>query len=187
MFLFSIASPQSDEEFIDTLYRSYEKMLFCKAKDIVRNREWAEDVAHDTVEKLIKIAPKLQKMDGPRRTNYLKAAVTNTALNQLSAKTTRQNMNDISYEELAYQVADDSALLEDLLLRKERHKVLAAALDSVSQRDRLLLEGKYILGLSDQELAEQLQVKPSSIRMLLTRARKNIKKQLRKEAYDGQH
>ena len=78
-------------------------------------------------------------------------------------------------------------MLEDLLLRKERHEILAAALSAVSEKDRFLLEGKYILGLSDQELAKELQVKPSSIRMLLTRARKNIKEQLRKEAYDGQH
>lgn len=187
MFLFSIASHQSDTEFIDTLYRNYEKMLFCKAKEILRSREWAEDVAHDTIEKLIKIAPKLQKLDGPRRTNYVKVTVTNTALNQLSAKTTRQHMDEVSYEDLAYQVADDSAMLEDLLLKKERHEILSAALSSISQRDRFLLEGKYLLDLSDQELANELQVKPSSIRMLLTRARNNIKEQLRKEAYDGQH
>ena len=173
---------------MDTLYRNYEKMLFCKAKDIVRNREWAEDVAHDTVEKLIKIAPKLKRIDGPRRTNYVKVAVTHTALNQLAFQKTKQKfLDEASYTDLAYQIADDSAMLEDLLLRKERHEILAAALSAVSEKDRFLLEGKYILGLSDQELAKELQVKPSSIRMLLTRARKNIKEQLRKEAYDGQH
>ena len=42
----------------------------------------------------------------------------------------------------------------------------------LSEEDRILLEGKYVWGQSDKELAEILHCKPSSIRMKLTRARR---------------
>lgn len=38
--------------------------------------------------------------------------------------------------------------------------------------DRVLLEGKYILGYSDQELAEEIGCQANSIRVKLTRARR---------------
>lgn len=41
----------------------------------------------------------------------------------------------------------------------------------LDDRSKLLLEGKYILGKSDEELAEELSKKPASVRMALTRAR----------------
>ena len=40
------------------------------------------------------------------------------------------------------------------------------------KEDRLLLEGKYILGYTDAELADMLGCKKSSVRMKLTRARR---------------
>ena len=41
-------------------------------------------------------------------------------------------------------------------------------------RDQALLNMKYILEYENHEIAEVLDVKPDSIRMLLTRARQNL-------------
>lgn len=45
----------------------------------------------------------------------------------------------------------------------------------LSARDWCVLEGKYILGYTDAELAKQLDVAPDSIRMILTRAKGNAR------------
>lgn len=42
----------------------------------------------------------------------------------------------------------------------------------LTEEEQTLLEGKYIIGYTDAELAGQLQCKVSSIRMKLTRARR---------------
>ena len=56
---------------------------------------------------------------------------------------------------------------------------------TLSERDWLVLEGKYILGYSQEELSELIGVSPDSIRMILHRARKNARDILLMETNDG--
>ena len=72
--------------------------------------------------------------------------------------------------------------MDELLVVAERRAELARAWRELSERDRFLLEGKYFLQLSDSELGDALGCKAESIRMKLTRARRNVVKILaRKE------
>ena len=66
--------------------------------------------------------------------------------------------------------------LDDLLILRERQQKLAATWLNIPEDDRMLLEGKYLLGLSDGELAELAGCKSNSVRMKLTRARRNALK-----------
>lgn len=43
----------------------------------------------------------------------------------------------------------------------------------LDERSKYLLESRYLLEKSNQEMAQYLGIKPESIRMALTRARKN--------------
>ena len=63
--------------------------------------------------------------------------------------------------------------MDDLMILSEENAQLREIWPMLSEDQRFILEGKYILGYSDKELAEQLQCNPSSIRMKLTRARRN--------------
>ena len=70
---------------------------------------------------------------------------------------------------------DSQDLLEDSNEKMENmltHLEVLHLMEKLSSEDRLLLRGKYIAGLSDQELAEQLGCKTDSIRMKMLRARK---------------
>lgn len=51
----------------------------------------------------------------------------------------------------------------------------------LDSRTRQLLEDKYVLNMSDAEIASALGVKPSSVRMLLTRARSKARKAIEKK------
>lgn len=66
----------------------------------------------------------------------------------------------------------------------ELREQLAAVLEEISNDDRVLLEGKYILQYSDETLAMVLNCKVSSIRMKLTRARRRALKLIKTEG-DG--
>ena len=50
--------------------------------------------------------------------------------------------------------------------------------------DKILLEQKYILRWKDAEIAEPLQIKPESVRMRLTRAKRNLMKELRQQGFE---
>ena len=51
---------------------------------------------------------------------------------------------------------------------------LQGAILGLPERYRLILEGKYILEMNDDEIAEQFSIKPTSVREYLTRARRKV-------------
>ncbi|MCD8116539.1 MAG: hypothetical protein LUE21_05410 [Oscillospiraceae bacterium] len=75
---------------------------------------------------------------------------------------------------------DLSESVDEIVIRREALSVLAGIWPSLSEEHRILLNGKYIQGLSDRELAALLRCKPSSIRMKLTRARNSARQKMMK-------
>ena len=71
------------------------------------------------------------------------------------------------------QLPSSELSIEEMLLAKEKSSLISIAMEQLSVTERLLLEGKYILEYSDDELAKQLNCKSGSIRMKLTRARRH--------------
>ena len=63
------------------------------------------------------------------------------------------------------------------------HELLNKVLESLEERDRVLLTGKFYLRLSDEELAEMVGCKPDSVRMLVKRAKQKAQKKLIKEGF----
>ena len=62
--------------------------------------------------------------------------------------------------------------MEELVAALDRRRALERVWPKLTDLDQMLLSGKYLLGYSDQELAELAGCKKDSVRMLLTRARR---------------
>lgn len=71
--------------------------------------------------------------------------------------------------------------MEDLLISKEEIEELVRRWPQLDAKSKYLLEGKYIRGKSDEVMAEELSIKPASVRMALTRARQCAYQLLTKE------
>ena len=67
---------------------------------------------------------------------------------------------------------------EAIILEKELQKDLLAVFQEMKEDEQQLLMGKYLMDLSDAELAQTLGCKASSVRMKLTRARRTFMKKL---------
>lgn len=61
--------------------------------------------------------------------------------------------------------------MDELLSRRVELNALARVWPRLDEDTRWLLEARYILDYSDSELAREMGVKPTSVRMALTRAR----------------
>lgn len=66
----------------------------------------------------------------------------------------------------------DGEAIELQVIKKEDLEALSRIWTQLDERTRYLLEGYYILNLPAAEMARELNVKPASLRMALTRARK---------------
>ena len=71
--------------------------------------------------------------------------------------------------------------MEEYMISKDEIDELVRRWPKLDDRSKMLLEGKYILGKSDEVLAEELSIKPASVRMALTRARQCAYQLLTKE------
>ena len=71
--------------------------------------------------------------------------------------------------------------IEELLISKEKIDELVRRWPQLDAKSKCLLEGKYILGKSDEVMAKELSRKPASVRMALTRARQCAYQRLTKE------
>ena len=57
-------------------------------------------------------------------------------------------------------------------IRKEEVQAFCNVWPTLDQKSRILLEGRFILGKSYEELAEELGIRPDSTRMAVTRAKR---------------
>jgi RNA polymerase sigma-70 factor (ECF subfamily) len=185
LIVFLAIESATDREFLESLYRTYRKMLFHIAKGYVHEDGAAEDVVQDAFVKLIPKIPLLRSFDRCRLRAYLVATVRNTAITKaMRWKAERVQRIDDPVEEAAWSISDSGSSLEDALLSKEQRESFAAVLGSLEEQERFLLEAKYFVQQTDREIAEKLQVKPDSIRMMLTRVRRKVLKKLQEEAED---
>lgn len=83
------------------------------------------------------------------------------------------------------QLAQPGPSLEEQAILSQQKQALARIWPRLPKEDRLALEAKYILQLSDREIARQLGIQPASVRMRLTRARRRARKEMEKEGWDS--
>ena len=134
----------SDEAFILWLYDEFKPIMFATAGKYMNNSSDREDLVQAC---LLKLIEKVDTLRGKNRNvlcSYIVYTIKNTAINHLK----HQSIVNAHTNQL-YKVWDQ-----------------------LSDEDRNLLEGKYILDQTDNQLATQFHCKPSSIRMKLTRARR---------------
>lgn len=162
----------TDQEFIAGAYGDFKRLMFKTAQQYVPDLTEQEDIVQNAVEKLVGRIATLRALDRPALCAYVACTVRSVAVDFLRSQK-RESTNVFSIDQ---QEPDEWAApgepLDDYVASKERAQLLKKVWPDLSEENRVLLEGKYILGYSDTELSEKLDCRASSIRMKLTRARR---------------
>lgn len=172
VFLTAIECSPSDKDFIIQLYHDYNPLMFSVAKRYLSDPGVCEDVIQESLEKLIKKIEVLRPMERCILASYVVSTVRNTAINYLKLEGRIQRHQSSLEERQDNECVSGQYSLDELFILKEQTSKLQAVWPLLSEEDRLLLEGKYILGYSAAELALQLGCKSDSVRMKMTRARR---------------
>lgn len=157
-----------ERAFCAELYQKYKYTMFSKAREYDNSRGNAEDIVQETLIRLTKHLEKLRGMDEGARVVYIVFTVRSTAFN-LNNKLARER--EVIYDSYSKNVDLSSWPAEERVMLRATKEDVDHVLSMLPERDSLLLTGKYIVELSDEELAEMIGCKPGSIRMMLTRAR----------------
>lgn len=168
-----------DKTFMYELYLRYERVMLYTAFKYVQDKKTAEDILQTALERLIYKRNKLRKMEEPALNAYVVGTVRNVALNYLSREKVEMGLFDRdSADEKTEDIPDPLPGLDEHAISSERLEICRKGLESLPEAERRVLWAKYILELTDEEIAKEFGCKPSSIRMMLTRA-----KRLAREAF----
>lgn len=161
-----------DREFMAELFLRYQRLLYNEIYEILKNPWNTEDVLQATLVKLIDKISELRKKEETKLVSYMVVAARNNTYNFLRAQ---KKAAQVSFEEYSRQENSASAdrQIESGMIAKEEIEEMVRRWSQLDERSKHLLEGKYILGKSDEALAEELSINPASVRMALTRARQN--------------
>ena len=169
--VYSMEDQPSDREFMDQMYMEFERLMFFTARQYTSKAEIAEDIVQESLVRLYEKVRTMKPMKHVVLAAYIRATVRNTAINVLR-KMNRERDYAADAETDAFAQADQEWVLNTMMDLSGYRVLLSKIWPRLPEDDRVLLEGKYILGYSDQELAEEIGCQANSIRVKLTRARR---------------
>ncbi len=149
---------------IETIIKSYSKMLFKISLVILCNEYDAQDAVQETFIRYFNKSPVFDSDEHKKA--WLITVVTNICKNMRKYKFKHNHLNiDELYD--YYETKEDAMLLESLMLLPQKFKVV------------LVLH--YVEGYKVNEISKMLSVSPSAIKMRLQKARKLLKEKLKEE------
>lgn len=174
---------ENDKAFFQQFYEDNRKFLYYIAMRYTGNASECDDLVQNSLLRLMNNISTLREINRCKTATYIVLTVRTAYLDseKLKRKENLIFMDDESLEALMVErlLSRDS---ENAISSKETIDKLKKVL---SPREWCVLEGKYILGLSQQELAKLIGVAPDSVRMVLHRARTKAKVILEEDAAQG--
>ena len=178
--IFNTLNAPGERQFMVDLYNGYRRLMFSTVREFFSDRETQEDVLQAALIKLMDKVDTLRKLEKRALVKYIETTVKRTAINELNKAENRRVQIGLPND---YCAGEDLPTEERINLMYNRD-MLVLVWSKLSKEDRILLESKYILGNSDKEIAEFLNCKAGSIRMKLTRARRNAITLMEENDYD---
>ena len=181
MFVITLMAASSmdkeEEEFFVNLYRDYFAVMQRQAQKIVKDWNLAEDMVHETFIRLLGSVRKLMGMTRKALVSYLLVSVRRTSINYTVKKENAEMKQSLSYTEGEYTAAQGAPLyIDEKQNLAEVIEDVAEAILKLPQKYQDVLNFKYLLDMSDEEIGELLHISKNSVRQYLTRARRKALK-----------
>ena len=168
---------EGDDSGLAELVRDYKDGLTLYLNGFVQNIHLAEDLMEDTFFKLMVKKPRFREKDSFK--TWLYTIGRNVALDYLR-RNAKQTV--LSPQEMALCKAEEYDL-ERAYLTEERKIILHRAMDRLHPEYRQILWLIYFEDFSCKQAAAVMKKKVHTVEVLVSRARKALSEELRKEGY----
>lgn len=162
---------ESDREFMEHIFVSYHYLMYHEIYQIVGDSWLAEDILQTVIVNLIDHIETLRTLSTKKLINYIISASKNTALTQIHKESRRQESSYDDWLDIPQDTASEGNP-EFWTLQNEKWDCLAVIWSELDERSKYLLSGRYILNKSYEEMGKELGIKPESVRMAVTRAKR---------------
>lgn len=161
----------SEQERFSDLFEQHYLLMMKEAGKYFTAPEDVEDIVQEAILNLIEKKDKLLSLEPYHQAAYIATTVRNLSISVLRH---RKCIEFIPLSELEdYQIPNDHMLDPEVIFTQKVYaEQFRKIWHTLPPEDQVLLGQKYILDETDEEIARDLQIKPSSVRMTLTRARR---------------
>lgn len=178
LIISSIESPE-DRDMMTDFYTLHCGVLHKEAWKYLNIKEDVEDVVYEALTKIIDKMEVFRDLQPSQRIQYALTTVRNLSYILLKRN---NHFSFVSYDAVDFETLVDNHLPPEATVeRKQAFEHLREVWNKLSIDDRMLLEQKYILCWNDADLACQLGIQPSSVRMRLTRTKRKLMNELKNQ------
>ena len=167
----AIESPE-DHDVITDFFIKNMLLLYTEARKYLSVQEDVEDVVYEAIARIIDKMDVFRDLLPIQQQQYGKVIVRNLSFSLLKK---RARFTTVPFEDVDnYLLIDEDQLPDNLVLQQMKLEQMRSIWALMPVEERLLLEQKYILKWSDEDLAARFGIKTQSVRMRLTRAKRRI-------------
>lgn len=161
-----------DRQFMENLFLEYHRLMYASIRELIQDPWAVDDLLQGTLEKLIDKIDELRTKDRTLLVNYIITACKNRAKNYIRDSSRKK---EYAFDEVMDHEPIDNGRhsLEMRFVKEAEIEALMKIWPDLDKRSQYVLQARYILELSYEEMAREMGIKPASVRMALTRARKN--------------
>ncbi|MDO9534516.1 MAG: sigma-70 family RNA polymerase sigma factor [Bacillota bacterium] len=177
MLMLAAMDGEDDKAFMLNLYKNYYGLVRKTIYSITNDLTNSEDLINGCFIKLIEKVSLLRTFDSSKTNTYVVYTARSVAINFIKHREVREKHTYFGVEEdLAEGIPALAENLEEKLVRQQEIDFLCNAILKFPEKQKNLLFFKYLLEMTDEEIAQNLSISPDSVRQYLTRARREAKK-----------
>jgi RNA polymerase sigma-70 factor, ECF subfamily len=165
---------KSDKKLFAFLYEEYYYKAFNVARRITRDRQAAEDIAHEAFERAFENFNRFNSIEHFSR--WLVVTSTNLAIDELKRSKPCIFKEDLAEDDNFVEESDASPEL--MYLREEHREEILEALNSLKPIYSIVLYLRYYCDFSYAEMAKTLEVSENTLRLRCFRALRQLKEKL---------
>ena len=174
-----LAALETEEEQrkMTEIYEAHKPLMLRYALSITKNNEIAEDAVHNTFLAIIKNKEKYFSLSGRDLRVSIVIITKNKCIDILRQR-------NIFVDEQLYEMEDilktDDVPIEEKVIQSEEYESIKKHVAALDEMSRLVLEMKYLLGMTYKEIGEQLGITPKHVDTRIMRAKEKVRRSIEK-------
>lgn len=173
MFICLAMIDDPDEiDLFEHLFRSFHKPLIAYATKIVHNQTQAEDIVADAFIQVALHISTISKLSDKKQRRYLSKAVKHMAYDHLRTDKRHKALMDLLTDDCGEAAPPDP---EQLVFDRLSYQALIGEILALPEKDRDILELRFIYELSSAETAKRLHITIQAVDTRVNRAKKKLK------------
>jgi RNA polymerase sigma-70 factor (ECF subfamily) len=179
-FVLLLIESEDDRRFLENVYLQYRRLMYVQALQILKQSQAAEDAVSDSLLALTKKISLLRGFECNKLRSYIVITVKHTAVSRLNRGKREALPGDAAFDEIAGTERTDGRLLAQAGV-----EAVKDAIRALPPREKDLMLMKYFREMTEQEIAEETGLRPVSVRVHLSRARKRLARLLQERGEDA--